>query len=58
MAKDPAALFLRAYRDYGPVYRVNVFGRKQIVIAGREAALFMSTKKDAKAFDHVSFGNQ
>jgi len=29
MAKDPAAFFVRAYRDYGPVYQVNVFGRKQ-----------------------------
>ena len=45
MAKDPAAFFLRAYREYGPVYRVNVFGRKQYVIAGTEAAKLMSTKK-------------
>lgn len=44
MAKDPAAFFVRAYRDYGPVYRVNVFGRKQYVIAGVEAAKLMSTK--------------
>ena len=36
MAKDPAAFFVRAYRDYGPVYQVNVFGRKQYVIAGVE----------------------
>jgi len=45
MAKDPAAFFVRAYRDYGPVYQVNVFGRKQYVIAGTEAAKLMSTKK-------------
>lgn len=45
MAKDPAAFFVRAYRDYGPVYQVNVFGRKQYVIAGVEAAKLMSTKK-------------
>ncbi len=45
MAKDPAAFFVRAYRDYGPIYRVNVFGRKQYVIAGTEAAKLMSTKK-------------
>ncbi len=44
MAKDPAAFFVRAYRDYGPVYQVNVFGRKQYVIAGTEAAKLMSTK--------------
>ncbi len=44
MAKDPAAFFVRCYRDYGPVYQVNVFGRKQYVIAGAEAAKFMSTR--------------
>lgn len=44
MARDPAAFFLRGYRDYGPVYRVNVFGRKQYVIAGPEAGKFMNTK--------------
>lgn len=45
MAKDPAAFFVRAYRDYGPVFQVNVFGRKQYVIAGVESAKLMSTKK-------------
>ena len=45
MAKDPAAFFVRAYREYGPVYQVNVFGRKQYVIAGVEAAKLVSTKK-------------
>lgn len=45
MAKDPAAFFVRCYRDYGPAYRVNVFGRKQIVIAGTEAAKLMTTRQ-------------
>ena len=44
MGKDPGAFFVRCYKEYGPVYRVNVFGRKQYVIAGAEAAKFMSTK--------------
>jgi cytochrome P450 len=44
MGKDPAAFFAKCYKEYGPVYQVNVFGRKQIVIAGAEAAKFMSTK--------------
>ncbi|QJB68758.1 cytochrome P450 [Parasphingorhabdus halotolerans] len=44
MAKDPAAFFVRCYRDYGPVYRVNVFGQKSYVIAGPEAGKFMNTK--------------
>ena len=43
MAKDPAAFFVRAYRDYGPVYQVNVFGRKQYVIAGVESACRLYT---------------
>lgn len=44
MAKDPAAFFVRCYREYGPVFRINVFGRKQYVIAGTEAAKLLSTK--------------
>jgi cytochrome P450 len=44
MGRDPAAFFVRCYKDHGPVYQVNVFGRKQYVIAGTEAAKFMSTK--------------
>ncbi len=43
MAKDPAAFFVRCYREYGPVFRINVFGRKTYVIAGSEASKFMST---------------
>ncbi|MDT0575190.1 cytochrome P450 [Croceicoccus sp. F390] len=45
MSRDPAAFFLRAYREYGPVYRVNVFGRRTIVIAGPEAGMFMTTRE-------------
>lgn len=44
MAKDPAAFFFRAYRAYGPVFKIRVFGRDSIVIAGPEAATFMSTR--------------
>ncbi len=44
MAKDPAAFFVRCYKEYGPVYKVKVFGRTQYVIAGTEAAKFMSTR--------------
>ena len=42
MGKDPAAFFAKCYKEYGPVYQVNVFGRRQIVIAGAEAAKFLS----------------
>ena len=44
MIKDPASMFVRCYREYGPVYQVKVFGRKSYVIAGVEAAKFMTTK--------------
>lgn len=55
MAKDPAAFFVRAYRDYGPIYRVNVFGRKQYVIAGTEAAKLMSTKQGREGLRSKEF---
>ena len=45
MARDPARFFARSYRDYGPVYRVNVFGHQLTVIAGAEAATFMGTRE-------------
>ena len=44
MSKNPALFFAKCYQEYGPVYQVNVFGRTQYVIAGAEAAKFMSTK--------------
>jgi len=44
MAKDPAAFFVRCFREYGPVFRVNVFGQKSYVIAGPEAGKFMNSK--------------
>ena len=55
MAKDPAAFFVRAYRDYGPVYQVNVFGRRQYCIAGVEAAKLMSTKKGREGLRSKEF---
>lgn len=44
MAKDPAAFFLRAYRKHGAIFKIHVFGRDSIVIAGPEAAMFMTTR--------------
>ncbi len=44
MAKDPAAFFVRAYKEYGPVFKINVFGRESLMIAGTEAALFMTMR--------------
>lgn len=43
MAKDPAKFFVEGYRKYGPVFEITLFGQTYKVIAGPEAALFMST---------------
>lgn len=45
MAKDPAKFFVRAYREYGPVFGVNVMGNEYTAIAGVEAANFMGTRE-------------
>lgn len=58
MAADPAAFFLRAYRDYGPVYRINVFGRKNLVIAGTEAALFMTMRDGREKLSSKEFWDE
>ena len=55
MAKDPAAFFMRCYRDFGPVYRINVFGRKSYVIAGVEAAQFMTTREGRESLRSKEF---
>lgn len=55
MAKDPAAFFVRCYREYGPVFRVKVFGRESIVIAGPESALFMTTREGRDALRSREF---
>jgi cytochrome P450 len=43
-ARDPAAFFLKCYREYGPVYQVSVLGNAYTCIAGAEAANFMGTR--------------
>jgi cytochrome P450 len=45
MAKNPAKFFLESYQEYGPVFRVQVFGNELTVIAGAEAANFMGTRE-------------
>jgi cytochrome P450 len=55
MARDPAAFFLRAYRAHGPVYRIKVFGRESIVIAGPEAAMFLTTRQGRDAMRSKEF---
>ncbi|SNS48573.1 Cytochrome P450 [Sphingomonas laterariae] len=55
MAKDPAAFFVRCYRDYGPVFRIKVFGRESLVIAGPESATFMTTREGRDALRSKEF---
>ncbi len=45
MAKSPADLFVKCYKEYGPAFRINVLGREQTVLAGPNAALFMNTRE-------------
>lgn len=44
MTTDPARLMLRGYRELGPVYKIEWFGREQIVVAGPQAAMLLSTR--------------
>lgn len=43
LARDPAAFFVRCYRQHGPVFRFKLFNRTFPVIAGVEAATFLNT---------------
>ena len=45
MAKDPAKFFVDCYREYGPVFRIQIFGNTYTVLAGAEAATFMGTRQ-------------
>ncbi len=45
MARGPAKFFVDCYRKYGPVFRIRVLGQTYTVIAGHEAANFMSSRE-------------
>jgi cytochrome P450 len=55
MAKDPAQFFVNAYRKYGPVFRVKLFNRSYAVIAGVEAANFMTTREGRESLRSKEF---
>lgn len=38
LARDPGALFVRAYLEHGPVFRVRALNRTLTVLAGPELA--------------------
>jgi cytochrome P450 len=45
MARGPAKFFVDCYRKHGPVFRVRVLNQTYTVIAGVEAANFMSSRE-------------
>jgi cytochrome P450 len=55
MAKDPAKFFVRAYREYGPVFKVTMMGNEYTAIAGAEAATFMGTREGRECLRSKEF---
>jgi len=48
--RDPVALFVRLYREVGPVFRLRVPGRAYTVMVGPEATLFLARGGDEAHF--------
>lgn len=55
MIKDPVGHFLRCEREYGPVYRMSIMGRKYKVICGMQSAMFMSSREGREALSSKEF---
>ncbi len=55
MATDPARFFYECYRKYGPVFEINVLGKRYKVIAGAEAATFMNTREGKECLRSKEF---
>jgi cytochrome P450 len=55
MAKDPAAFFVNCYRKHGPVFRIKLFSQAYTVIAGVEAANFMTTREGRESLRSKEF---
>jgi len=45
LARDPAAFFVRCYREHGPVFRIRLPGRSLVVLAGPELARYMGSRE-------------
>ncbi len=54
LAGRPAAFFSEAYRQYGPVFRVNIFFRDYIVLAGKEGFDFFA-REGERYFSRSAF---
>ncbi|HTZ69888.1 MAG TPA: cytochrome P450 [Acetobacteraceae bacterium] len=55
LARDPARFFVNAYREYGPAFRVKVFGKIYGCIAGVEAANFLTTREGRESLRSKEF---
>ncbi len=55
MAKDPGRFFYNCFRQYGPVFRINLLGTERTVIAGPEAANFMGTREGRESLRSREF---
>jgi cytochrome P450 len=55
MAKDPARFFVKCYTEYGPVFRIRVLNRTHTVLAGVDAANFLSTQQGRESLRSKEF---
>src|SRR4051794_38869210 len=46
MATDPAAFFVRCYREAGPIFRIRLFNEPYTVLAGPEGNRFIAREGD------------
>jgi hypothetical protein len=42
MGTDPAAFFMKCYREAGPIFRIRLFNKPYTVLAGPEANRFIA----------------
>ncbi len=57
LARDPLQFFVRAYHQFGPVYRARLLRREITVLAGLEANLFMARQGDRVLGSQELFGD-
>lgn len=55
MATDPARFFVECYEKYGPVFEINVLGKRYKVMGGSEAAVFMGTREGKECLRSKEF---
>ena len=55
MTSDPLRYFLKCYREYGPVFRMNMMGDTYTVLAGVDAANFMNSREGKECLRSKEF---